>query len=305
MGGSGLLALNWIFKIKDIYDVNFILHKRLVHVKNAKSFVLDLSDLSEIDKIFRIVKPDIVVNTIALTDVDLCEEKPELAKNVNRNIPVAIAKICSKYKVKLVHISTDHLFEGNRKFVSEESKPNPLNIYGKTKADAENDILQTCPDSLVIRTNFFGWGLPYRKSFSDHIIEALQNRKPLNMFYDVYFTPIFISDLIDLIHKLLDQKETGIFNVVCSDRISKYDLSKILCEHFNLDKSLIIKTSAKNYNTTVKRPQDLSLSNEKLKKTLGLKGLHLGESIENFFAEDFKKISNHDFRFLNNEYFFN
>ena len=86
MGGSGLLALNWIFKIKHTYDVYFVLHKRLVHIENTQSFVADLSDTFEVESIIKIVKPDIVVNTIALTDVDLCEKEPFLAKNINRNI---------------------------------------------------------------------------------------------------------------------------------------------------------------------------------------------------------------------------
>ena len=88
-----------------------------------------------------------------------------------------------------MHISTDHLFEGNRKFVSEESKPNPLNILGKQKLMPRMIFFKLAQILWLLEQIFFGWGLPYRKSFSDHIIESLQNRKPLNMFYDVYFLP--------------------------------------------------------------------------------------------------------------------
>jgi len=303
-GGSGLLAVNWILKIRYYFDVYVVLHERVIIIKGTKNLFVELTNKTKIKNIFNDIQPDLVINTIALTNVDYCDQNPKLAEKINKQIPINIAEICSLFSIKLVHISTDHLFNGEKSMVNEESYYNPVNVYGKTKAEAEVGIQKHCPDSLIIRTNFFGWGLPYRQSFSDYIISSLRNGTRIEMFDDVFFTPILIDDLVSITHQLLDLNQAGIFNTVCSDRISKYDFSKVLCDYFDLDQRLINKSFAEKNNISVKRPLDLSLSNKKLCNTLGINNFSLNDCIHKMLEQERKGLSKKKFTFKKDVYSF-
>ena len=169
----------------------------------------------------------------------------------------------------MVHISTDHLFSGIFSLVDEDEPFNAINVYGRTKAQAESAVVEINPKALIIRTNFFGWGTSYRKSFSDQIIQSLRNNQTIHLFDDVFYTPIFVNNLIQTVHDLLDKKAKGIFHVVSDDRISKYEFGVLIAEEFGLDKSLIHKSGLKSQTKLVKRPVDMSLSNRKAQELLG------------------------------------
>ena len=124
--------------------------------------------------------------------------------------------------VKMVHISTDHLFDGTNAFSHEETQLSPLNVYGKTKGEGEKAILSNNPDSLIIRTNFFGWGPAYKASFSDKILKSLESEKASNLFDDVIYTPISVKTLSEKFHLLIRQRRKGVFNVCSNERITKY-----------------------------------------------------------------------------------
>jgi dTDP-4-dehydrorhamnose reductase len=153
--------------------------------------------------------------------------------------------------------------------VDEDEPINAINVYGKTKAQAESVVVEINPQALIIRSNFYGWGTSYRKSFSDQIIQSLRNHQTLHLFDDVHYTPIFVDNLIQTVHDLLDKKAKGIFHVVSDDRISKYEFGVLIAEKFGLDKSLIHKSTIISQSNLVKRPIDMSLSNRKVCELLG------------------------------------
>ena len=144
------------------------------------------------------------------------------------------AKISSECAAKYVHISTDHLFDGSQKFVEETQSPCPLNTYAQHKYLAEQEILKSCSSALICRTNFFGWGTSYRRSFSDEILDNLKSGKPISVFDDV-FSPIATSQLVHIATKLLEKNFEGIVNVCSHERISKYNLSIKLAKVFGFD----------------------------------------------------------------------
>jgi dTDP-4-dehydrorhamnose reductase len=145
----------------------------------------------------------------------------------------------------------------------------PINLYAQTKATAEGAVLKVCPDALVARTNFFGWGLPYRKSFSDTILDALFSEQEIGLFSDAYFTPILMRPLIDATHALIDKRYRGIFHMGGDERLSKYEFGLRIAEAFNLDAGLIKPTALADRRDLVSRPLDLSLSNKKMRCALG------------------------------------
>jgi len=270
-GGSGLLALNWAFDINNQYTITLGTHKRKISLgeEGITTYQSSLGTTDAIQSIFDEVEPGLVIHTAGLTNVEACEADPELARYANIELAENIAKSCSSNDVKLVHISTDHLFSGDIMMAEEDQPVNPVNMYGKTKAEAESRVLEIKPDALVIRTNFYGWGPTYRRSFSDMIIDTLRKQQAITLFQDVHYTPILISKLTKAVMSLATQNMNGIFHVVGDERISKYEFGLKVASQFGLDEGLINAGNISDKPNLVKRPIDMSLSNRKICKVLG------------------------------------
>lgn len=279
-GGSGLLAVNWALSTLDNYAVTLLLHHKKISLSGVDTEIASLDSLDECLSVLTKHQPDIVIHTVGLTNVEECESNPNLAQAVNVDLAKNIAIACSNQGVKLVHISTDHLFLGDQEFSTEERVANPVNNYAKSKLLGEQEVLENCKDALVIRTNFYGWGTKYRQSFSDFILNKLKNNEQVDLFSDVFFTPILIDELSKSTHQLIDIGAIGVFNVVSSERISKYEFGIKLANCFNLDVSLINAVSISHKSDLVKRPKDMSLSNNKLCQTLNCKISSISKQIQ-------------------------
>ena len=272
-GGSSLLALNWALAIREQYKVTLGLHERNVSLAGVKTQQINLESVDHLARTFETIQPQIVIHTAGLTSVEKCEANSDRAQHINVKLAVNVARACAKLELPLIHVSSDHLFSGETALVEETHPTAPRNVYGQTKAEAEGRVLEAHPQALVIRTNFYGWGPNYRRSFSDVVIEALRSGKELTLFRDVYYTPILIEAAVQTAHDLINLKANGIFHVVGDERISKYEFGVKVAEQFNLDSSIINPGLLADQASLVQRPHDMSLSN---KKTCNLLGRKLG-----------------------------
>ncbi|MFN5099380.1 MAG: SDR family oxidoreductase [Burkholderiaceae bacterium] len=268
-GGAGLLALNWALAMRDRYSVVLGQHVREVRLTGIKNRRVSLESVDVVVAALEDIQPEAVIHTAGLTSIEKCEEDEARALYVNSELAENVAKACAKMNIPLVHISTDHLFSGEHASADEATPVQPLNVYAKTKADAEVRVMQAWPEALVIRTNFYCWGPSYRRSFSDTIIESLRAGKRLTLFKDVHYTPIVASELAGTCHELLDRQESGIFHVVGDESLSKYDFGHAIAEVFALDSSLISPGLIVERPSLVPRPLDMSLSNAKVRQLLG------------------------------------
>jgi dTDP-4-dehydrorhamnose reductase len=264
-GGSGLFAVNSAIELRGVHKITLGLHKKNINLKGIDAEFIDFQTADSISSLFEKVRPDVVIHAAGITSVELCETNPKAAHHVNVELAIKIAEACKSFNVKLVYISTDHLFSGNMPLVDELQAHDPKNVYAKTKSEAESTILKVDGSAIAVRTNFYGWGTTYRKSFSDFIINELRNKRTISLFKDVYYTPILIFSLINTIMTLIELDAKGIFNVVSNRRLSKYEFGIKLANKFNLDTSLIEKGRLNDNLKLVDRPHDMSLSNEKLK----------------------------------------
>jgi len=278
-GGSSLLTQSWIREEQPEYNFILGVHNREPDQNKGRNMVLAYEDPEELAKQFQELKADIVINCIGLTNVEACEEDEKLATHTNVEIAKNIAQASKESKVKLVHISTDHLFDGELAFASEQDKKIPVNAYGRTKSQGEDIVLDTYPDALVIRTNFYGWGPSYKPSFSDKILKSLERNTPIQLFDDVYYTPISVASLRKYILALLEKSATGIYNVTSSERITKYEFGCRLADVFGFDKTLIEPISIESLSGLTRRPNDMSLSNHKLSVFLSKSVSSLKEQI--------------------------
>lgn len=268
-GGSGLLAVNWFYSKLNDYTIYLGLNDRKINPHGAHVLNVDFSSVDTLVNQLELIQPSVLIHTAGLTNVEKCEDNPELAYRINVELSRKVAVATKELGIPFVHISTDHLFGGLSSCLTEDEPTHPINVYGKTKDLAEKAVLESNSKALIIRTNFYGWGTSYRKSFSDYIIENLSENKKIFLFDDVYYTPIFVDILVQVVHELLEKKASGIFHVVSDDRISKYNFGILIAKEFGFDDSLIIRSSLNSKTDLVKRPSDMSLSNQKVKNLLG------------------------------------
>jgi dTDP-4-dehydrorhamnose reductase len=267
-GGSGLLAVNWAVAVRNRYRVILGLHEREISMRGVEARRLTLSSVDDAARSIEPLGAAMVVHTIGLTSVERCEAEPGLAQYANVDVAVNVAAACSKIGVPLVHISSDHLFSGSTSLVDEGHPVAPVNVYGRTKAEAESRVLDVHEGALVIRTNFYGWGPSYRSSFSDWIIRGAREGRDLTLFDDVTYTPILIEPAVEAVHELSDLGACGVFNVVGDDRLSKYEFGLKVAEEFDLDLDTIAPGSVTECVSLVRRPVDMSLSNKKTRELL-------------------------------------
>jgi dTDP-4-dehydrorhamnose reductase len=270
-GGSGLLGVNWALAVRDRYRVVAGLHERNVSLAGVETRWIDLAQVDHLVRDLESVRPKVVIHSAALTNVELCESDPALAYHVNVELAANVARACARLALQLAHISTDHLFSGDVALVEETRPASPINVYARTKAEAENRVLSAHPGALVIRTNFFCWGPSYRPSFSDTILASLQAGRSISLFRDVFFTPILAEVLANAVHDLLDRNADGIFHVTGDERISKHDFGLKVAERFDLATELINPICLEDQPELVRRPHDMSLSNRKVCQLLGRK----------------------------------
>lgn len=275
-GGAGLLAVNWAAAVRNRYAVTLGLHERRIVMQGVECCVVSLDSTEAIAAAIRQAGAAVVVHSAAMTSVDACEAAPEEAYHANVEIAQNVAEVCNSLGVKLVHISTDHIFDGTCAMLDECAAIGPINVYAQTKAAGEIAVLDSCPSAIVARTNFFGWGQPYRKSFSDTIINSLCAGREIGLFSDAYFTPIHMDLLTQAAHELVEVEAEGIFHLVGDERISKYDFGLGIANTFGLDARLIKPTLLAERKDLTRRPLDLSLSNRKMREILTTKLPALG-----------------------------
>lgn len=270
-GGSGLLATNIALQMKNEWRICLLMNNRHVSVPGVDSVRIDLKDTKTFEGLVRQRDTDLIIHTAGLTNVELCEKKPDDSFYANATLAQNVAKVAEATSTRLVHISTDHLYQGDEFLYSETDEPNPINNYGAHKLQGEKFVQESNPSALIVRTNFFGWGTTYRQSFSDFILNKLRAEQELSLFSDVKFTPILVNDLIFLMNTLLESGHSGIFNIASPACISKYEFGLLLADIFELPKNIIREDSIRKRTTLVSRPLNMCLSIEKLEKVLNIK----------------------------------
>ena len=288
-GATGLLGINF-YLLNKTFKIKPLIHKRSIKLKNSDK--VNLLNIEKLKIIIKNFKPNIILHTAALTNIDKCEENKSFANDLNIKVTKNLAEISKLYNLKLVFISTDHLFRKKKHYFNENEKTSPINYYAKTKKKAEDIIKKKLKNFLIIRTNFFGWGTNYRKSFSDIIIQNLKKKKTIRLFDDVYFNPVNVVFLCNIIKNLILENKKGIFNVSSNLSISKYEFGLMIAKIFDFNIKLIKPIKLTDKKIT-KRSNFMSLSNKKLIKTLKISSNELS------ISKQIKILKKHKLNILN------
>ncbi|MEK6925710.1 MAG: N-acetylneuraminate synthase family protein [Nanoarchaeota archaeon] len=261
----------------------------------CENYEIDITSDEDVRKIEEL-KPDVVVHCAALTNVDYCEENIWEAVKLNAEGTEKISEACRKIGSYLVHISTDQVFDGLIGDYSEESPSNPINVYGKTKLDAEKIIQKTNRNFCILRTNIYGWNMQDKSSLAEWILAKLEKKEEVSGFKDIFFNPINTTNLGRCILELIDKGYQGVLHLAGSEKISKYEFARKVAKIFGYDETLIRPISSDEVNFKARRPKKMTLNIEKAKNLLENKLKNVVEGLEEFknlrdsgFLEELKK----------------
>jgi dTDP-4-dehydrorhamnose reductase len=229
---------------------------------------LDLSHASFIESIDR-VSPDAVIHAAAMADIRACEQQPDLARAVNVEATAALAEWCRSRRARFVFISTDQVFDGGRSWYREDDAPNPIHVYGRTKADAEAAIDTLDSHNMIARVSLVYGGSPSgKRSATEQIIGMLRAGQQPQLFTDEFRTPILAEDVASAIVELMHMKSLPIMHLAGPDRVSRHELGNMVARAFRLDASLIVGCRQDDVVLQPPRPKDLSLDTTLARRVL-------------------------------------
>lgn len=277
-GAGGMLASEIISQLAN--TVNYTVIK-------AGHNDIDITDSKKVMDAISEIKPAIIINCAAFTNVEACEEFEfqETAINVNANGPKNLAIAACANNARLIHISTDYIFNKlTTTPITEEEPANPCNFYGKTKAKAEENILNNTKDALIIRTSWlYGHG---GKNFIDTIIKkALASTDDLLVIDDQIGRPTYVADLASMIISLLHYQETKIINAANSKKCSWFELAKTALEYYGI-KHNIKPVASENFKTKAVRPKYSVLSLATLREKAAINPRSWNEALKEYIAKE-------------------
>jgi dTDP-4-dehydrorhamnose reductase len=284
-GASGLLGLNLALEASQQYEVYGSVNRNVLRTKVFTVIQSDLTTPGAPEGLIDEHRPDWVINCAALANVDLCEAEPELAKQLNSELPEKLANYVARGGARLVHVSTDAVFDGKRGEYTEQDEPNPLSQYARTKLMGEQAVLDANPEAIVARVNLFGWSLSGERSLAEWFFNNLSAGNSIMGFTDVYFCPLLVNDLAKLLLRMLENGMQGLYHVVSSECSSKYDFGVRLARVFELDESLIKPALVAKSGLKAARSPNLTLKADKLKKALGKKTPDLSSGLKHFYTQ--------------------
>jgi dTDP-4-dehydrorhamnose reductase len=283
-GASGLLGLNLALEAAAQHKVYGTARDHLIRTDAFQVVHCDLLVPGAVERLLDQTQPEWVIHCAAQANLDACEANPVLARQLNTEVPAQLARYVARGGARLVHISTDAVFDGQRGGYTEEDEPNPLGVYARTKLDGELAVSQENPDAIVARVNLFGWSISGQRSLGEFFVTHLSAGKRVMGFTDIFFCPLLANHLGLILIKMLERELRGLYHVVSRECLSKYEFGLRVAERFDLDVSLITPTSVQQSGLTATRSPNLTLRSEKLASALGEPTPDVNTALDRFYT---------------------
>ncbi len=287
-GSNGLLGqnlLSLLLKEKESYAVfGFSRGENRSGREDFEYVSMDITNKELLREKLLEIQPNFIINTAAMTHVDVCETNREECFDLNVNAVGYLTAICSEINAHLIHISTDFIFDGEKGNYAEDDLANPLSYYGETKLLSEKLLERSSINFTILRT-ILVYGLVHKMSRSNIVLwvrESLEQGKEITIVNDQFRTPTHVEDLALACKLSLDKEATGIFNIASSQLLSVYEIAQEIALTFNLDASLIKPIATATLNQKASRPPKTGFDLSKTNRILGLYPKTFKEDLQRF-----------------------
>ncbi|WKN30292.1 dTDP-4-dehydrorhamnose reductase [Porifericola rhodea] len=295
-GANGLLGQKLIALLSHEKDIEVVATSR---GKNVNYYdlpdyhfrSLDITNREQVNEVIADEKPDVIVHTAAMTNVDACEQNQNACWQVNVVAVEWLLEAAKKQNAFFVHLSTDFVFSGERGPLDETAAPAPVNYYGKSKTEAELLVQQSDVKHAIVRTALV-YGIAPSMSRSNIVLwvkESLENGKKIKVVDDQFRTPTLAEDLAQGCWLIAKKQAEGIFHISDEEVYTPYEMAVLVGEHFNLNVSLISRTDSTEFKQPARRPPKTGFIIEKAKKELGYQPHTFQQGLA-FMEKHLKKI---------------
>lgn len=287
-GSNGLLGqtlVRLLLEERDRYSViGFSRGENRSGRDDFKYVSIDITDKRILFKELNEYRPDVIVNTAAMTNVDACEDNKLACDILNIDVVKYLKEYSEEKGVHLVHLSTDFIFDGKNGPYKETDKPNPLSYYGRSKLKSEDVLTKSKIDYTIIRT-ILVYGKVFEMTRSNIVLwvkKSLEDKKQITIVNDQYRAPTYVEDLALACKLSIDNRITGLFNVSSNTLLSVYEIAKQIADVFELDESLIKPISTKDLSQLAIRPSITGFDLTKTNKILKLFPKSFKEDLQKF-----------------------
>lgn len=255
---------------------------RLPYVETDYRFIsLDITDREQVQAVLAHVKPDVVIHTAAMTNVDQCETEQEACWLLNVSAVEYMAEACAKHNAFLIHLSTDFIFDGEEGPYDEEAAANPISYYGDSKLEAEKVLSESEVDCAIVRTVLV-YGIAHDMSRSNIILwvkKSLEEGKSIKVVDDQLRSPTLAEDLAIGCYLIAEQRARGVFNICGKDLLNPHEMALKTADFFGLDTATMERADASNFQQTARRPPRTGLTIDKAREELGYEPRSFDEGI--------------------------
>lgn len=285
-GASGLLGRALIANASPRHDIIAGVHSaELLDAARIEQCPLDLTDAESIRRFVEHSRPDYLIHSAAITDVDFCEREPKRAQVLNADATRLLVDAVRNLPTRVVYISTDYVFDGTAGPYSETDATNPINVYGKTKLEGELAVRSLDERGVIVRSaSFLGTGGSERPTFAERMLETMRTNPPLKAATDQVSNVTPVDELAFGIMRLIESGGTGIWHIAHPQLISRCDLAILLADNARLNSEQWVQGVAyKALKRAATRPLQGGLKCDKAIASLGLTFRPLEESVSRYF----------------------
>lgn len=283
-GSNGLLGqrLSLMLNTQTEYEVLCTSHHRSF-VFDHKLFdytQLDITKKSDVKSLISSFQPTVIINAAAASNVDWCETHREEAWKINVVGVENLIEAARKVNAKLIHVSTDYVFDGKHGPYSENDKPNPISYYGKSKLAAENAIrIADIPYAIARTIVLYGSGIGVKQNFALWVINSLRARTAIRCVDDQISNPTHVNDLAFVLVNMFELNREGFYHICGRESISRYDFAMRIAEIFELDQSLIQRAKTSDLNQPAPRPPVTGFITLKAETELAFKPMDIAQGL--------------------------
>jgi len=283
-GSNGLLGqrLSLLFSSNTAYEVlntskerSFVFDDRLYDYTQ-----LDITQKGDVKSLISSFQPSVIINAAAATNVDWCETHREEAWNINVVGVENLIEAARKVSAKLIHVSTDYVFDGKNGPYAEDAQPNPISYYGKAKLASENATRTGGIPYAIVRTIvLYGNGIQIKNNFALWVISSLRAGQRIRCVDDQISNPTHVSDLAQAITRIFELDRSGLYHVCGREPVSRYDFAVKTSEIFGLDPTLIDRIKTSQLAQPAPRPMVTGFVTLKAETELGFKPMDVKEGL--------------------------
>lgn len=282
-GHGGFVAGSILWHARQDWEVHALSLTEAPETKdNVTTYQFDLRNEEELRRVFDTARPDAVIHTAALADIDYCEAHPEDAFEINVGITTSLATLCHEAGTRMILCSTDSVFDGVKGFYNESDPPSPVNVYAETKVRAEQAVLDTVEKGVVTRLSLV-MGLPVLgagNSFLAKMRNALEAGKQVTFPQNEIRTPVDVITLGRAFLELALLDYTGILHLAGNTRLNRYEMACRIAQRLGFSPELVIPTDSNAMEGRAKRPNDASLDNARARTLLATPMRSLDEALD-------------------------